>query len=111
MLGLVAGVATPLLAEKVGRLATACTRFAVLAMLSMEYHVKRSASTLRKFIHELGEALELHRHEAQLLRLLGLLQQAGRSQGRRKIVLAVGAMGFTCRCETGACIAKERWPR
>lgn len=102
MLGLVAGVATPMLAEKVGRLAASCTQSAVLYTLSAEYHVKWSVGLLRKVVAELAAALDIHRHEIQVRLLLGLLQKANRSKGRRKIVLAVGRDGIHLpMCEAG----------
>ncbi len=92
-LGIEAGGATPALAERVGWLSAVGTQSATLAILAAEHGVKWSVATLRKLLAGVAEALAVWRHPAQVARLLEWLQQADRSHGSRKIVLAVGRDG------------------
>jgi hypothetical protein len=93
-LGLEAGLATPGLAERVGQAATAATQNAVLASLKRDHGVSWSVSSLRKVIAGVAAGMEEHRHDAQAAQLLLWLEQAERSSGGRKPVLAVGRDGL-----------------
>jgi hypothetical protein len=93
-LGIVAGNATPALAERVGRLAAGHTQSEVLETLAAEHGVSWSVSVLRNVTQELAAGLAAHRHAAQKQQLLRWLQQAHASRGRHRPVLAVGRDGI-----------------
>ena len=93
-LGLEAGLATPGLAERVGQAATAGTQNAVLASLKRDQGVSWSVASLRKVLASVAVGIQEHRHDAQVTQLLTWLEQAGRSPGSRKPVLAVGRDGL-----------------
>ena len=93
-LGLEAGCATPALAERVAQAAASSTQATVLALLQDDHGVRWSVSTLRAVIAEVAAGMEVHRHDAQVARLLSWLEQADRSSGCRKPVLAVGRDGL-----------------
>jgi hypothetical protein len=92
-LGLEAGRATPALAERVGRHAARCTQQVVLQALRDDHGVSWSVHLLRKVTASVAEAMSEHRHEAQVAKLLKLLEQAFASRGDRLPVLAVGRDG------------------
>src|SRR3954468_4572372 len=89
-LGLEAGLATPALAERAARAATVSTQGAVLAGLKRDQGVCFSVASLRAVIAGVAEGMEPHRQDAQVARVLKWLEQAFRSRGGRKPVLAVG---------------------
>jgi hypothetical protein len=93
-LGLEAGLATPALTERVGQAAVASTQDTVLAQLRRDHGVSWSVATLRKVIAGVSEGMEPHRHDASVARVLAWLEQADRSRGGRKPVLAVGRDGL-----------------
>ena len=93
-LGLEAGLATPALAERVARTATASTQNAVLAGLKRDHGVCWSVASLRTVLARVAEGMGPHRQDAQAARLLEWLGQASRSRGGRKPVLAVGRDGL-----------------
>jgi hypothetical protein len=93
-LGLEAGRATPALAERAARAAVASPQSAVLATLRGDHGVRWSAATLRAVIAAVAAGMEVHCQEAQATRLLSWLEQADRSSGSRKPVLAVGRDGL-----------------
>jgi hypothetical protein len=93
-LGLEAGRATPALAERVARAAATATQGTVLAALREDHGVRWSVATLRAVIADVAAGMEVHRHDAQAARLLSWLEQADRSSGTRKPVLAVGRDGL-----------------
>ena len=93
-LGIVAGNATPALAERVGRLAASHTESEVLEVLKSEHAVSFSKETLRKVTRAVGEGLADHLHEAQKQQLLSWLREARDSKGRYQPVLAVGRDGI-----------------
>ena len=93
-LGLEAGLATPGLAERVGQAATSATQSAVLAGLKRDHGVSWSVASLRKVVAGVAAGLDEHRQAAQVGRLLSWLEQADRSSGSRKPVLAVGRDGL-----------------
>jgi hypothetical protein len=89
--------ATPAFAKRVGRyLAEAgATQDRVLERLSAEHGVSMGVKRLRSLASSLSEAMTPHRHDAQVERVLDLLEQAHASKGSRKPVLAVGRDGIT----------------
>ena len=93
-LGLEAGLATPGLAERVGLAATAATQNTVLAGLKRDHGVCWSVATLRKVLAGVAAGMDEHRQDAQVAQLLSWLEQADRSVGPRKPVLAVGRDGL-----------------
>jgi hypothetical protein len=102
-LGLEAGRATPALAERAARAAVASPQAAVLAALRDDHGVRWSAASLRAVIAAVAAGMEVHRQEAQAARLLSWLDQADRSSGSRKPVLAVGRDGLMLPIRGQAC--------
>jgi hypothetical protein len=93
-LGIVAGNATPALAERVGRLAAQQTQQEMLQWLQREHHVGWSVEVLRRVTAAVSGGIAAHLQAVQRQTVLDWLEQARRSQGRRKIVLAVGRDGI-----------------
>jgi hypothetical protein len=93
-LGVVAGCATPALAERAGWWLAQQPQRAVLAILRRDHDVAWSQETLRKVAAGLRDGLEPHRQEAQRQRLLGWLGRAVASAGPYRPVLAVGRDGI-----------------
>lgn len=93
-LGLVAGNATPALAERVGREAAGRTQQELLELLRREHRVPWSTAVLRKVLAAVSGGVAAHLHEAQKQQLLDWLRAADGSKGRRKITLAVGRDGI-----------------
>jgi hypothetical protein len=93
-LGIVAGNATPALAERVAHLAVGHTQQEVLRRLAEDHDVLWSAGVLRKVTAAVSEGMAEHLHQAQKVQLLEWLRQAEGSKGRRAIVLAVGRDGI-----------------
>ena len=93
-LGIVAHNATPALAERVGRLATAHTQQGLLDVLRREHHVAWSAQVLRQVTAAVSAGIAPYLREAQQRAVLSWLAQARRSRGRRRVVLAVGRDGI-----------------
>jgi len=102
-LGLEAGRATPALAERAARAAVALPQDAVLAALRDENGVRWSVASLRAVIAGVAAGMEAHRQAAQVDRLLGWLEQADRSSGARRPVLAVGRDGLMLPMRGQAC--------
>jgi hypothetical protein len=102
-LGLEAGRATPALAERAARAAATSTQGAVLGVLREDHSVRWSAATLRAVIAGVAAGMEVHRHDAQAERLLSWLEQADRSSGDRKPILAVGRDGLMLPIRGQAC--------
>jgi len=92
-LGLHAGIATPALADRVGQYAAESTQKQVMAQLLEHHGVHWSVETLRNVTAAMAEPFGEHRHAAQVAKVLGWLEQADRSKGNRKPVLAVGRDG------------------
>lgn len=90
-LGIFAGVATPALADLVGRLAADMTQRQVLAALGQRCGIAWGPATLRKVVAAVAQAMGPHRHAAQLQALLGWLKTASESGGR--FTLSVGRDG------------------
>jgi hypothetical protein len=93
-LGIVAGNATPALAERVGHLAVGHTQQEVLQRLAKDHGVAWSVEVLRKVTTAISVGMAEHLHQAQKLQLLEWLRQADGSKGRRAIVLAAGRDGI-----------------
>jgi hypothetical protein len=93
-LGVEAGCATPALADRVGQWAAQQPQRSVQAILRREHGVAWSCATLRKVTACLAAGLAERRQEAQADKLLRLLEQAFRSRGVRRPVLAVGRDGI-----------------
>jgi hypothetical protein len=93
-LGLEAGLATPALAERVAQAATSSTQNTMLATLKRDHGVCWSVASLRTVIAAVAEGMESHRQDAQVAQVLKWLEQAFRSRGGRKPVLAVGRDGL-----------------
>lgn len=92
-LGIVAGLATPALADHVGRLMAELPQQQTLAVLRERYGVCMSVKSLRKVVAALAESLSPLRPEAQLARLLDLLRQAFASTGKNRPMLVAGRDG------------------
>ncbi len=92
-LGIEAGLATPALAERVGLWSAEHEQEQVRKLLRQEHGVWWSVTSVRKVAAALREGLASFREEAQLAKLLELLEQADQSQGRHRPVLAVGRDG------------------
>jgi hypothetical protein len=92
-LGLVAGHATPALAEHVAHAAVDSTQETVRTDLKRDQGVAWSVATLRKVIAATWEGMTPHLHNAQAAQVLAWLEQAQNSRGGRKPVLAVGRDG------------------
>jgi len=93
-LGIVAGVATPALADRVGWLSVEMTQRQLLETLRSQHHVGWGAETLRKTVAAVSEAMSPLRHQAQAGKLRSLLDQAAESVGSRRIQLVVGRDGI-----------------
>src|SRR6185312_9545071 len=102
-LGLEAGRATPALAERAARAAVTAPQDAVLAALRADHGVSWSVTTLRAVVAAVAAGMGVHRPEAQVARLLSWLEQADRSSGSRKPVLAVGRDGLMLPIRGQAC--------
>ncbi len=93
-LGIEAGLATPALAERVGRWAAEHEQAQVLALLRQEHGVTWSAGSLRKLTASVRDGLASFRAAAQQAKLLELLGKAFASRGQRRPVLAAGRDGI-----------------
>jgi hypothetical protein len=93
-LGLEAGLCTPALTERVAQAAAATSQNVVLAMLQRDHSVCWSVATLRKVVAGVAAGMEPHRHDAAVEQVLAWLEQADKSRGNRKPVLAVGRDGL-----------------
>ena len=93
-LGIVAGVTTPALADRIGLLSVEMTQRQQLETLQSQHHVQWGPETLRKTVAALAEAMSPLRHQAQATKLRSLLDQAAASVGSRRIQLVVGRDGI-----------------
>jgi hypothetical protein len=92
-LGIVAGVATPALADFVARAAADFTQRQLLDQLRLR-QVLWSPQTLRKVLQALAESLSIHRQEQQVLQVLFWLRKAAESVGPHRPTLSVGLDGI-----------------
>jgi hypothetical protein len=93
-LGLVAGNATPALAERVGRLSGQHTQQEMLDLLQRDHQVSWSVEVLRKVAAAVSAGIAPSLRAAQQHALLGWLSVAQQSRGRYRPVLAVGRDGI-----------------
>lgn len=93
-LGIVAGNATPALAERVGRAAGDRTQNELRELLQRDYGVQWSVTVLRQVTSAVSEGVSEHLLRTQQQILLKYLEQANASKGRRKILLSVGRDGI-----------------
>lgn len=93
-LGLEQGRATPALADRIGRHAAQCTQQQVLQILRRDHGVTWSVALLRKVTAAVAEGMSVHRHAAQVAKLVDLLHKAHASQGNRRPILAAGRDGI-----------------
>jgi hypothetical protein len=93
-LGIEAGLATPALAERVGRLAADHPQRQVLEILEQDHAVHWSCTSLRKLLSTLRAGMNAHRHPSQVEQVVSWLEQARTSQGHFRPTLAVGRDGI-----------------
>jgi hypothetical protein len=93
-LGIVAGNATPALAERVGRLSSQHTQQEMLDLLRRDHQVNWSVAVLRKVAQAVSAGIAPYLLAAQQQALSGWLVQAQQSRGRYRPVLAVGRDGI-----------------
>ena len=93
-LGIVAGNATPGLAERVGRLSGHHTQQEMLDLLRRDHQVRWSVEVLRKVTAAVSAGIAPYLRAAQQQALLGWLSAAQQSRGRYRPVLAVGRDGL-----------------
>jgi hypothetical protein len=93
-LGIVAGNATPALAERVGRLAAQHTQQELLDVLQRDHHVHWSVTVLRSVTTAVSAGIAPYLRDVQKRALLGWLAQAWQSRGRHRPTLAVGRDGI-----------------
>src|SRR5262249_29360931 len=93
-LGIVAGNATPALAEHVGRLSAVHTQQEMLGLLQRDHQVSWSVEVLRKVTAALSAGIDAYLRAAQQHALLGWLSVAQHSRGRYRPALAVGRDGI-----------------
>ncbi|MGH7927750.1 MAG: hypothetical protein ACREQV_08135 [Candidatus Binatia bacterium] len=92
-LGIVASVATPALADCVGRMAADLTQRQLLDQLRQR-GICWGVGTLRKLTQAMAERMSEHRHHAQVEQILTWLQAAARSSGPCRFGLSVGRDGL-----------------
>jgi hypothetical protein len=92
-LGVVAGLTTPALAERVGRWSAEHPQQAVLALLEAEHGVRWSMTSLRKVSQAVRDGVEQPGQQARQERLVELLAEAEESVGKHRPTLAVGRDG------------------
>jgi hypothetical protein len=93
-LGIVAGNATPALAERVGRLSGQHTQQEMLDLLRRDHQVNWPVEVLRKVTAAVSAGIAPYLRAAQQQALLGWLAEAQQSRGRYRPVLAVGRDGI-----------------
>jgi hypothetical protein len=93
-LGIVAGNATPALAERVGRLANHHTQQQMLDILERDHQVTWSVQVLRAVTAAVSAGIAPYLRAARQQALLQWLSQAQQSRGRYRPVLAVGRDGI-----------------
>src|SRR5712692_868647 len=93
-LGIEAGLATPALAERVGLWSAEHEQEQVRTLLRHEHGVAWSVTSLRKLAASLRDGVASFREEAQLAKVLELLDKAEQSRGKHRPVLAVGRDGI-----------------
>jgi hypothetical protein len=92
-LGIVAGLATPALAERVARWSAEQEQAAVLAGVSAEHGVSWSVASLRKVTVAVRDGVAEPGEQARVERLLELMSEAEQSLGKHRPTLAAGRDG------------------
>lgn len=92
-LGIVGRLATPALADQVGRLIADSTQQQTQAVLRERYGVAWSVKSLRKVTAALAESLAPLRQAAQVDRLVDLMRQAHATSGKYRPMLVLGRDG------------------
>lgn len=93
-LGIVAGCATPALAERAGLACVDEPQRAALDRLARDHGVHWSADTYRKVTQQLAAGLAAQRQPAQVEKVIAWMAQAQSSKGRHRPVLAAGRDGI-----------------
>jgi hypothetical protein len=104
-LGVVAGAATPALAERAAWWLAQRPQKATLEVLARDHGVPWSAQTLRGVAAAFATGLEEHRPAAQVEQVLAWLEKASHGRGRHRPVLAAGRDGI--HLPIRACAYKE----
>ena len=86
-------MATPALAERMGRWAADRSQRQVLEMLTYDHGVQWSCTTLRKLLGSLSGGMAAYRHAVQVDQVVSWLQQGRTSPGSFQPTLAVGRDG------------------
>lgn len=92
-LGIVAGLATPALANLASQLAADLTQNQTLDRLRQQ-GVFWGPKTLRKVVAAMAESMSQYRHQAQVQKVLDWLAAAAKGKGPRRFVLSVGRDGI-----------------
>jgi hypothetical protein len=92
-LGIVAGLATPALAERVARWSADHEQAAVRALLRSEHGVSWSVASLRKVTQAVRDAVAGPGEQARVDRIVALLAKAEQSSGKHRPTLASGRDG------------------
>lgn len=92
-LGIVAGLATPALAERVGRWSADHEQSAVIELLQVEHGVSWSMTSLRKVAKAVRDGVAEPGQTARVQRVVELLTAAENSPGKHRPTLAVGRDG------------------
>jgi hypothetical protein len=100
-LGVVAGAATPALAERASWWLAQHPQGSTLDLLARDHGVGWSAETLRNVTAAFAAALETHRPAAQVEQVLAWLRQASDSRGRHRPSLVAGRDGIHLPMRTG----------
>src|SRR2546428_1364846 len=87
-------MATPALAERVGRWGNDYTQHEALEMLKNDHGVEWSCTSLRKVLGSLRAGMAPHREGAQVDQLVHWLEQARTTKGRFRPTLSVGRDGI-----------------
>lgn len=93
-LGIVAGVATPALADLSAQLSVDFTQRQVLQSLRQQNHVCWGVPTLRKVVQAMAEGIAPYQHAARVEKVLAWLKQASETAGPVRFALAVGRDGL-----------------
>jgi len=94
LLGIVAGNATPALAERVGREAADQTQEELRERLRRDHNVTWSVDVLRKVTTAVSQGVAEFLHGQQKAQLIQWLEEANVSRGKQRIVLSVGRDGI-----------------
>lgn len=93
-LGIVAGAATPALADQAAWFLAQESQDATLALVRRFHDLRWSKETLRHVTATVAEGLEQQRHAAQINKLLDCLATASKRRGRFRPALVVGRDGI-----------------